>query len=229
MLPHPWAYLQNFLLHKKKWHVARWGQSGCRPAPARHRGHSLLNTCCSFRTKAFLDSGKGHLQQGWNNGLLVVLPRDRAVFWWGVCSQHRSTLFSGHTASLGRAAHPISSSFSQHKQTHLLSLTFPCLQPQAAAINGSHIRHRLAEITRDQKSQSPHFSVFIRGFTDKSPLARLSCFAPTLPKPVRLQSSHGTRAFQHTNTQDPTSPPGWKGTWLMVRAPLGASFTQNKL
>lgn len=45
MLPHPWAYLQNFLLHNKKWHVARCGQSGCGPAPARHGGYSLLNAC----------------------------------------------------------------------------------------------------------------------------------------------------------------------------------------
>lgn len=217
MLPHPWAYLQNFLLHNKKWHVARCGQSGCGPAPVRHRGYPLLNACCSFRTKAFPDSGEGDIQQGWDNGLLVVLLRDRAVCWWGVCSQHRSTLFSGHTASLGRATHPISSSFCLHKQTHLLSLTFPCLHPQAAAITGSHIRHSLAEIVRDQKSQSPHFSVFIHEFTDKSPLARLSCFAPTLTQPVWMQLSLRIRVFQHKSTQDPASRPGRKETWLMVR------------
>lgn len=182
-----------------------------------------------LQDKAFLGSGKEDTQQGWHNGLLVVLPRDRAVSWWGVCSQHRSTLFSGHTASLGRATYPISSSSCLHKQTHLLSLTFPCLQRQAAAINGSHIRHSSAEIARDQKSQSALFSVFIHGFTDKSPLARLSCFAPALPQPVWMQPSLGTRVFQHTSTQDPTSPPGRKGTWLMVRVPLGASFTKNKL
>lgn len=106
---------------------------------------------------------------------------------------------------------------------------FPCLQPQAAAINGSHIRHSLAETAREQKWQSPHFSVFIHGFADKSPLARPSCFTPTLPQPVWMQPSLGRRAFQHTNTQDPSSSPGRKVTWLMVRAPLGASFTQNKL
>lgn len=160
MLPHPWAYLQNFLLHNKKWHVARCGQSGCGLAPLRHRGYSLLNACCSFRTKAFLDSGTGDIQQGQYNGLLVVLPRDRAVSWWGACSQQRSTLCSGHTASLGRATHPISSSFCLCKQTHLLSLTFSCLQSQGSAINGSHIRHSLAEIAGDEKSQSPYFSVF---------------------------------------------------------------------
>lgn len=166
----------------------------------------MLNACCSFRTEAFLGSGKEDIQQGWYNGLLVVLPRDRAVSWWRVCSQHRSALFSGHSASLGRATHPVSSSFCLHKQTHPLSLTFPCLQPQAAAINGSHIRHCLAEIARDQKSQCTYFSVLIHGFTDKSPLARLSCFAPTLPQPVWMQPSLGTRAFQHNYSESHLTP-----------------------
>lgn len=202
---------------------------GLRAGTSQTRRLLAAKCLCSSRTKALLHSGKEDTQQGWYNGLLVVLPRDRAVSWWGVCPQHRSTLFSGHKASLGRATLPISSSLCLHKQTHLLSLTFPCLQSQAAAINGSHIRQSLAEIARDQKSQSPHFSDFIHGFTDKSPLTRLSCFAPTLPQPVWMQPSLGTRAFQHTITQDPTLPTGRKGTWLMVRVHLGASCTKNKL
>lgn len=178
-----------------------------------------------LQDKAFLDSGKQDIQ---HDGTMVC--------WW-CCPEIEQSLG-------GELAHNTDPLCSVDTQLPLEEPHIP-FHHLLACINKhiychwhflasspkqlpSMVRHGLAGIARDQKSQSPHFSVFIHGFTDKSHLARLSWFAPTLPQPVGMQLSLGTRAFQHKSTQDPTSPPGRK-TWLMVRVPLGASFTKNKV
>lgn len=114
--------------------------------------------------------------------MLAVLPRDRTLSLWKVCSQHKPTLLNELTATLVRDACPVSSFFS-------------CINKQI-----SHLHQLLASSTKQLPSKEPTRSSCmqlssIQRFT-KGTLARPRSFVPALLHPTQTQPSPRRRGLR---------------------------------